>query len=87
MMNPTILKFAEQAEFSHTDLHLHADNFQRFTELIVQECAAVCMSRADRNAILTRFGLPVPGDVQYTAPPAHNSITSQYDRPYNLPRT
>jgi hypothetical protein len=37
-MNERIKELAEQAEFSERDLHIQGDNFQRFAELIVQEC-------------------------------------------------
>ena len=40
-MNERIRKLAEQAEFSVKDLHIQNDNFQRFGELIVQECASM----------------------------------------------
>jgi hypothetical protein len=37
-MNERIRELAEQAEFSERDLQIQGDNFQRFAELIVQEC-------------------------------------------------
>ncbi|MEI6421883.1 MAG: hypothetical protein WCP55_06660 [Lentisphaerota bacterium] len=37
-MNERIRAFARAAEFSENDLHTSGDNFQRFAELIVQEC-------------------------------------------------
>jgi hypothetical protein len=37
-MNERIREIAEEAEFSEVDLHIQGDNFQRFAELIVQEC-------------------------------------------------
>ena len=37
-MNERIKELAEQAEFSEKDLHIQGDNFQRFAELIVQDC-------------------------------------------------
>jgi len=37
-MNERIQELAEQAEFSEKDLHIQGDNFQRFAELIVQDC-------------------------------------------------
>jgi|694.fasta_scaffold17068_7 hypothetical protein len=60
-------------------------NTEKFAELIARECAQVCMSRADRNAILTLFGLPVPSDVKYPAPPVKNSVESQYHRDLQIP--
>jgi len=38
-MNERIRELAEQAEFSEKDLHIQDDNFQKFAELIVRECA------------------------------------------------
>jgi hypothetical protein len=38
IMNERIKELALQAEFSERDLHIQGDNFQRFAELIVQEC-------------------------------------------------
>ena len=45
-MNKRIRELAEEAEFSEKDLHIQGDNFQRFAELIVQECIEVCGSVA-----------------------------------------
>jgi len=39
-MNERIKQFAEQAEFSKNELHTQGDNFQRFAELIIQDCLA-----------------------------------------------
>jgi len=39
-MNERIKELALQAEFSERDLHIQGDNFQRFAELIVQDCLA-----------------------------------------------
>ena len=41
-MNERIRELAEQAEFSERDLQIQGDNFQRFAELIVRECANHC---------------------------------------------
>ena len=40
-MNERIKELAEKAEFSVKDLHIQGDNFQRFAELIVGECAGI----------------------------------------------
>lgn len=53
-------------------------------ELVAEECAQMCMSQADRRNIRHAFGLPVESNIKYKAPEAHWSITSQYDREYNL---
>jgi hypothetical protein len=64
-MNPRIRELAEQAEFSEKDLHIQDDNFQKFAELIVQECASIIESQdvdpAFRHrmawAVKQRFGV------------------------------
>ena len=38
-MNERIKELAKQSEFSEKDLHIQGDNFQRFAELIVEECS------------------------------------------------
>lgn len=53
---------------------------------IVEECAQICMSQADRKNIRNRFGLPVESNIKYPGPEPHGSITSQYTRQYNLPK-
>jgi len=37
-MNERIKQLAERAEFSKNELHTQGDNFQRFAELIIQDC-------------------------------------------------
>jgi hypothetical protein len=37
-MNERIKLLAEQAEFTKRDLLIQGDNFQRFAELIIQDC-------------------------------------------------
>jgi hypothetical protein len=82
-------KFEELAAKANFNVY-HSDIWRgtgkRFAELIVEECARCCGSQADRKNILKRFGLPVESDVKYPGPDAHWSITSQYDRNYNLPK-
>jgi len=62
-MNERIRILAEQAEFSEKDLHIQGDNFQRFAELIVRECAltAGLMEHEGRSnigaQILDNFGV------------------------------
>lgn len=58
-----------------------------FADLIIKECVECCGSQADKKNIRKRFGLPVESNVKYMGPELHNSITSQYDRPYNLPKS
>lgn len=66
-MHTLIKKIAEQAEFSARDIHIQCDNFQKFAELIVQECLAECWYDATPKQILDnikiKFGIeeqPVP---------------------------
>jgi len=59
-MNERIRLLAEEAEFSKRDLLIQGDNFQRFAELIVRECAEVAYVAEPYHAydlILKRFGL------------------------------
>lgn len=58
-----------------------------FGNLLIQECIDCCGSQADKKNIRKNFGLPIESDVKYPSPELHNSITSQYERPYNLPRS
>lgn len=58
----------------------------KFARLIVERCASMCGSQADRKNLRQAFGLPVENDVKYPGPDAHWSVTSQYDRNYNLPK-
>lgn len=48
-MNKRIKQLAEHAEFSTRDLHIQGDNFQKFAELIVQECLAITDDLVNRN--------------------------------------
>jgi len=56
------------------------------TKLVVEECAQLCMSQADRRNIRAAFDLPVESNVKYPSPEDHGSITSQYERKYNIPQ-
>jgi len=53
-MNERIKVLAEQAEFSEKDLHIQGDNFQKFAELIIRECAEVARlnTRVDSKVYL-----------------------------------
>ena len=51
-MNELIKQLATKAEFSEKDLHIQGDNFQRFAELIIQECAEI-----NYKEILEHFGI------------------------------
>lgn len=59
---------------------------EKLAELVAEECAQICGSQADKKNIRRAFGLTVESNVKYPGPDAHGSVTSQYDREYNLPR-
>ena len=79
-MNPTLAQLAHEAGIT-----VNAES-EKFAEMIVERCASMCGSQADRKNLRQAFGLPVESDVKYPGPDAHWSITSQYDRNYNLPK-
>ena len=61
-MNERIRELAEQAEFSEKELHFAGDNFQKFAELIVRECADIASMNqfqydAVGNYVLKHFGV------------------------------
>ena len=93
-MNERIRQLAEQAGAETwsrapmravTGLAFTDENLEKFAELIVDHCASMCGSQADRKNLRRAFGLPVESDVKYPGPDAHWSITSQYTRDYNIP--
>jgi hypothetical protein len=59
---------------------------EMLAELVAEECAQICGSQADKKNIRAAFGLPVESNIQYPAPEAHWSVTSQYERDYNIPK-
>lgn len=65
--------------------HWDMPEFQKFAQLIVQECSGQCGSQADQRNILKSFGLEVESNVKYPAPERDGSVNSQYEREYNLP--
>lgn len=72
-------------------LHKHISEdcqhrMEMLAELVAEECAQICGSQADKKNIRRAFGLTVESNVKYPGPDAHGSVTSQYDREYNLPR-
>lgn len=81
--------FADLAERAHFNIYfsnLWQGTARRFAEAVVEECASMCMSQADRKNLRHRFGLPVESNIKYPGPEAHNSVVSQYTREYNIPR-
>ena len=91
-MNERILDLANKATsycdtLDVADQIIYQDIWKReFAELIVLECLVCCGSQADKNNLLKHFGLLVESNIQYQAPPVHNSVTSQYTRKYNIPK-
>jgi hypothetical protein len=78
--------YNERLEVERADEVIFYDIFnQRFAEMIVEHCASMCGSQADRKNLRRAFGLPVASDVKYPGPDAHWSVTSQYTRDYNIP--
>jgi len=60
---------------------------EELAKRVAEECAMLCGSQADKRNIRYAFGIPVESNVQYEAPPIHGSVTSQYTREYNIPKT
>ena len=54
-MNKRIRELADEAEFSIKDLHCQEDNFQKFAELIVQECVDLAYKEGDNVAYLAHY--------------------------------
>jgi len=81
--------FKAIADRAHFNIY-HSDRWRgtgkRFAEYIVEHCAQLCGSQADRRNIRQAFGLPVENPVRYPAPAAEGSVKSQYEREYNLPK-
>ena len=60
--------------------------YQKFAELLVEQCVGMCGSQADKKNISLYFGLPTEPDVKYPAAEESWSIKSQYNREYNFPK-
>ena len=97
--NELISRLADQAHQQSYEIYLHrlANEFAGdvifydifndiFAKSVVEECAKMCMSQADKKNLRSAFGIAVESDVKYPAPEVHGSITSQYTREYNIPR-
>lgn len=84
-MNNKLKKLMEESG-SHKYISEECQNRIEFVvALVVEECAQLCMSQADRRNIRNAFGLPVESNVKYTCPEPTNSVESQYNRKFNLP--
>jgi hypothetical protein len=84
-MNDPFKKIADETHFNIYHSDLWRGTARRFSEAIVEQCASMCMSQADRKNIRTAFGLPVESNIKYHGPEASGSVESQYQRKYNLP--
>lgn len=62
------------------------DGIVRAIQMAAKECAAICMSQADKKNIRKNFGLPVESNIKYPGPEAKNSIESQYKSEVNIPK-
>jgi len=49
-LNERIRQLADEAEFSEKDLHIQGDNFQKFAELMVQDCIRTLRSNGYDDA-------------------------------------
>jgi hypothetical protein len=85
-MEDPFIDIAKETHYNIYESPMWNNTGRRFAESIVEECARICMSQADRKNIRKRFGLPVETNIQYPGPNPHGSITSQYTRQYNLPK-
>ena len=87
-MNERIRLLAEQAGYLPDMFgigHWDMPEFQKFAQLLVQECSGQCGSQLDQRNILKSFGLEVESNIKYPAPERDGSVNSQYEREYNLP--
>lgn len=85
-MNDKLKKLMEESG-THKYISEDCQNRIEFVvALVVEECAQICMSQADRRNIRNAFGLPVESNVKYTCPEPSNSVESQYNREYNIPK-
>lgn len=83
----SLVEYTKITETEKADQVIFYDIFnQKFAELILNEAISTCGSQADRKNIRKLFGLPIESNVKYPSVDPTTSITSQYDREYNLPR-
>jgi hypothetical protein len=89
-VNELIRKFER---ISHIDVYgLGTDRekweltLEKFTHIIADHCASICMSQADRRNIRNAFGIPEESNIKYKGPDPSNSIESQYNRELNTTR-
>ena len=85
-MNERIKELMKQAGTDCSGKWMGVDHTEKLTEMIVRECADICGSQADRRNILKLFDLPVESNIKYPAVKPNNSVESQYERKYNLPK-
>jgi hypothetical protein len=58
-MNERILELAEQAYPHDNNINIwrHHERLEKFAELIVRECAELCLADYDADIILAHFGV------------------------------
>ena len=59
MMNKRIQKLFNEAGFHQPEMERLGieDKFEKFAELIIQECAEICLEANDHKNILNHFGI------------------------------
>jgi hypothetical protein len=86
-MNERIIEMAIEAGFNPVNCTgSNVPLFEKFAELIVQECISSVGSQADKAYLKKHFGLPVESDIVYPATEESWSVKSQYNREYNFPK-
>lgn len=85
-MNQRLKKLMQESG-THKYISEECQNRIEFVvKLVVEECAQLCMSQADRRNIRSAFDLPVESNVKYPSPEVKNSIESQYKPDINIPK-
>ena len=84
-MNERIRQLLEQAGVNYAVMPKDTV-YEKFAELIVQECISSVGSQADKAYLRKHFGLPVESDIIYPATDKSWSVKSQYNREYNFPK-
>ena len=86
-MNARIIEMAIEAGFNPVNCTgSNVPLFEKFAELLVEQCVGMCGSQADKKNISLYFGLPTEPDIKYPAAEESWSVKSQYNREYNFPK-
>ena len=88
-MNNRIYQLAEQAKANVPNSLVVTEWIECYNkelaQLIIDECVHQCGSQADMRNIRKHFGLEVESNIKYPAVDPYWSVTSQYERKYNIP--